>query len=59
MARVDELIGISRSTAYREARDGRLRLKKVRGQTYITVASARAWLEGLRDAAIGAGSKIE
>ena len=44
------LLGLSRSTIYRAVHDGRLALKKVGRSSFITAASAIAFVEGLPDA---------
>ena len=41
---------ISRTAAYREIRDGRLRITKVGRRTLIARVDAEAWLEALRAA---------
>lgn len=38
---------ISRATVYREAKDGRLKLTKIRGRTVVTVEDANAWWSSL------------
>lgn len=42
------LYSISRTAAYREIRDGRLRITKVGRRTLIAQTDAEAWLEQLR-----------
>jgi excisionase family DNA binding protein len=47
---VPEFLGrysISRTAAYRETKNGRLRATKVGRRTYITRDDARAWLDAL------------
>ena len=39
---------ISRTTAYRELKAGRLRITKIRRRSYITRADAEEWLKSCR-----------
>ena len=38
---------IGRTTAWRETRDGKLTITKVRGRSFVAPDAADAWLEGL------------
>jgi predicted site-specific integrase-resolvase len=40
---------ISRTTAYREVKAGRLRVTKIRRRSYVTRSDAEAWLKKCRD----------
>lgn len=41
------MIGLKRSSMYREVNDGRIKAVKARGRTLLPVASLRAWLAAL------------
>lgn len=46
-----EWASVSRTTAYREMTDGKLKSRKLRGRTVILKSDADAWLDALPTAA--------
>jgi len=54
LARAPAVFGLSRSTLYRLAAGGRIRLVKVASRTLVDAASVRAFLAGLPSAAFAA-----